>query len=77
MVSATKGYDELVTDPASERARLGKSQVVRVGRPASAQQARLRGYEIQVRAIAIAAGFAVCEDAFIDMPGHGVVHTFI
>ena len=77
MMSAAKGYDELVTDPAAERARLGKSQMVRVRRPASAKQARLRGYEFQVRAVAIAARFAVCKDAFIDMPGHGVVHTFV
>jgi hypothetical protein len=41
MVRTAKGHGELVADPAAQGARLCKSQVMGVGRPASAQQARL------------------------------------
>ena len=77
MVSAAKRYHELVTDPAAQRARLGKSQMVRVRRPSSAQQAGLRGYELEMRTIAVAARFAMRKNAFVDMPGNGVVHTLL
>jgi hypothetical protein len=76
MVSVLQG-EPRTRHPAAERARLGKSQTVRVGRPASAQEAGFRGHEFRVGAIAIAARFAVCQDAFIDMPSHGVVHRFV
>jgi hypothetical protein len=75
MVDAAKGNRELVADPAAQGARLGKSQVMGVRRPASAQDARLRGYELQMRSIAVAARFAQRESTFIDMPGNGVVHV--
>jgi hypothetical protein len=74
MVGTAKRNHELVTDPAAQRARLGKSQMVGVRRPPSAQQAGLRGYELQVRAIAVAARFAMRKSAFVDVPGNGVVH---
>jgi hypothetical protein len=71
MVGAAKGNGELVADPATQRARLGKSQVVGIRWPAPAHQAWL----LQVRTIAVAARFVQREDAFIDMPGDGIVHT--
>jgi hypothetical protein len=71
MVGTAKRNHELVADPAAQRARLGKSQVVGVRRPASAQQARLRGYELQVRAIAVAPRFAMRKSAFVDMANNG------
>jgi hypothetical protein len=66
---------ELVTDSAAERARLGKSQVMGIGRPSSAQKAGLRRYELQMHAIAVATRFAVRKSTFVDMPGDGIVHT--
>ncbi len=74
MVGPAKGYRELIADPTAQRARLRKSQVMSVRRPASAQQAWLRGHELQVRSIAVAARFAQCERAFVDVPGNGIVH---
>jgi hypothetical protein len=47
MVCTTKGNHELVTDPAAERARLGKSQLMGIGRPSSAQKAGLRRFELR------------------------------
>jgi hypothetical protein len=67
MVGAAKGNGELVADPATQRARLGKSQVVGIRWLAPAHEARLRGYELQVRTIAVAARFAQSKGAFIDM----------
>jgi hypothetical protein len=66
---------ELVADPTAQRPRLGKSQVVGVRRPASTQEAGLRGYELQVRTIAVAPRFAQGEGAFIDMPSDGIAHA--
>jgi hypothetical protein len=75
MVGAAERNRELVADPAAQRPRLRKSQVMGVRWPASAQEARLRGYELEVRTITIAARFAQREDALIDVPGNGIVHT--
>jgi hypothetical protein len=75
MVDTTKRDRELVADPPAQRPRLCKSQMVGVGRPASAQKARLRCHELEVRAIAITPRFAEREGAFIDMPGNGIVHA--
>src|ERR1700733_10132783 len=74
MVGAAKGNCELVADPAAQRTWLGKSQMVGVRRSSSAEQTRLRRDELKMRAIAVAARFAVCKGAFVDMPGDGVVH---
>jgi hypothetical protein len=74
MVRTAKGHCELVADPAAQGARLCESQVMRVRRPASAQQAWLRGYELQVRTITISARFAQCERALVDVPGSGIVY---
>jgi hypothetical protein len=75
VVGAAQGNRKLVADPPAQCPRLCKSQMVGVGRPAPAQQARLRCHELQVRTIAIAARFAQREGAFIDMPGNGIVHA--
>jgi hypothetical protein len=75
MVGAAKGNGELVADPATPRARLGKLQVVGIRWPAPAHKAWLRGYELQVRTIAVAAWFAQSKSAFIDMPGNSIIHT--
>jgi hypothetical protein len=75
MVDTTKRNRELVADPPAQRPRLCKSQMVGVGRPAPAQQARLRCHELQMRTIAIAARFTQRESAFINRPGNGIVHA--
>jgi hypothetical protein len=75
MVGAAKGNGELVADAATQRVRLGKSQVVGIRWRAPAHKAGLRGYELQVRTIAVAARFAQREDAFVDMPGNSIIHT--
>jgi hypothetical protein len=74
MVCAAKGNCELVADPAAQRTWLGKSQMVGIRRSSSADETRLRRDELKMRAIAIAARFAVCKGAFVDMPGDRVVH---
>jgi hypothetical protein len=43
MMPATKRDRELIADLAAERARLSKSEVVRIGRLAAAHQTRLLG----------------------------------
>jgi hypothetical protein len=58
MVRTAERDRKLVADPAAQRSRLRESQVMSVRWPPSAQQARLRGYELEVRAIAVAARFA-------------------
>jgi hypothetical protein len=58
MVDATKRNRELVADPPAQCPRLCKPQMVGVGRPPPAQQARLRCHELQVSAIAITPRFA-------------------
>jgi hypothetical protein len=58
----------------SWRARLGEPQMMSFRRPASAQQAGLRGYEQQVRTIAVVARFAQGEGAFVDTPSDGTAH---
>jgi hypothetical protein len=58
MVRAAEGNRKLIADSAPQRARLGKSQVMGIRRPASAQKARLRCHKLQVCAITVAARFA-------------------
>ena len=72
-----KGNRELVADPAAQRSWLGKSQVVCVRRPASTQQAGLRGDELEMRTIAVAPRFAQREGAFVDMPSDGIAHAIL
>jgi hypothetical protein len=43
MMTPTEGHSELVTDLAAQYRRLGKSQMVRIGWPTTADQARLLG----------------------------------
>ena len=77
VVGPAKGNRELVADPAAQRSRLGKSQVVGVRRPAAAQEARLGGNELEMRTIAVAAWFAQRESAFIDMPSNRIIHSIL
>jgi hypothetical protein len=74
MVGAAERNGEFVADPAPQGSRLHEPQMVRIRRLPSAQKARLRRYELQMGAIAIAARFAEGKGALVDMPEDGVVH---
>jgi hypothetical protein len=56
VVAATKGYCELVTDPATERPRLEKPKMMGIGRRSAAHQAGLPGHEFPMLLIAQASG---------------------
>jgi hypothetical protein len=55
-VAAAQRHDEFITDLAAERPRLRKAQVVRIGRRAAADQARLPGDKPQMLLVAVALG---------------------
>jgi hypothetical protein len=69
MVGAAKRNGEFIAGLAAERARLHKSNVMRVRGLAAAQHARLLGYEPQMLLVAVAAGSAQREDALVDPTG--------
>src|SRR5215472_13024706 len=66
MMPATERNRELIADLATERARLGKSEVVGVRRLAAAHEARLLGDVAQVLPVAIATRGSDREDALVD-----------
>jgi hypothetical protein len=74
MVTPAQRDGEFVANPAAEGAQLGKSQMVCIRRPPPADEARLRRHEPEVRAVAVAAGFAQCKRTFVDVPGNGIPH---
>ena len=69
MMCATERNCELIARLAAERAGLHKLQVMRIGRFATAQEARLLGDEPQMRLVAVAAGSAQREDTLVDPTG--------
>src|SRR5262245_6745567 len=66
MMPSTERDDEFIADLATERARLGKSEVVRIRGLATAQQTRLLRDVAQVRPVAIAARRGDREGALVD-----------
>jgi hypothetical protein len=73
MMTSAQWDGVFVADPATDGARLCKSEMMGIGRPPSADQARLRRHEAEVRAVAVAARFAQRERTFVDMPCHGII----
>ena len=69
MMCATERNCELIARLAAERAGLHKLQVMRIGRFATAQQARLLGDEPQVLLVAVALRRADREHALVDPAG--------
>jgi hypothetical protein len=65
---------KLVADPAPQGPWLHEPQVMRVRRAPSADKAGLCSNELEVRTVAVTAGFAQRERGFVDMPGSGIVH---
>jgi hypothetical protein len=74
MMGATEGDCELIADPAAQGLGLHESEVMGVARLPPAHEARLRGHELQMGAVAIAARLAQRKGAFVDMPENGVIH---
>ena len=74
MVGAAKRDGKLITDPTAQSARLHEPQVMRVRRAPSAHEAGLRGNDLEVRMVAVTAGFAQGERTLIDVPGDGIIH---
>ena len=66
MVDTTKRNRELVADPAAQRPRLRKSQVMGVGRNPTADQARELGNHFDMLAIPNPAWRWQCQDALVD-----------
>ena len=74
MMGTTERDCELVADPAAQGLGLHESQVMGVARLPPAHEAWLRGHELQMGAVAIAARFTQRKAALVDMPEDGVVH---
>jgi hypothetical protein len=76
MVPSAERDSELVTDLAAERAGLGESKMVGVGRLAAAHEARLLGDIAKVLPVAIATRSRDCQHALIDahLIGAGFIH---
>jgi hypothetical protein len=66
MVLSAKGYGEFVAGLQSETSRLSVSEVVWIGRPLRASNARLKGHEPEVLLVANAARLRMSEDALVD-----------
>ena len=69
MMGSAQRYGEFVADLASHRAGLGEPQMVGVRRASPANQARLRGHELEMRLVTMPAGLADHKLAFLDLGG--------
>jgi hypothetical protein len=74
MMGSTERDGKLIAGPTPQGARLHEPQMMRVRRAPSADKAGLCRNELEVRTVAVTAGFAQRECAFVDMPGDGVVN---
>jgi hypothetical protein len=73
VVRAAQRNCKLIADTPAEGARLGKTEMMSVRGRSAADQARLGRHEPEVRSIAVAARFAKCEGAFVDVPRDCIV----
>ena len=67
MMAAAERHRELVADLAAERARLRKTQMMRIRRRATANQAGLLHHEAKVLAVAKSAWLGMVQFAFVDL----------
>ena len=74
MMPATKRNCELITDFEAQCARLGKAQVVRIGRMTAANKAWLRSDKPQVGFIAPTFGLGQGEHALVDLGARSLRH---
>ena len=69
VMCSTERYREFIARLAAERAGLDELQVMRIGRFAAAQKARLLGHEAEMRLVPVAAWGAQREHALVDPGG--------
>src|SRR5262245_38628024 len=69
VMPTTERYGELIADLQANRARLGKSKMMRIARLSSADQARLRCDELQMRFVTQPFGLGNGELALVDPTG--------
>ena len=67
MMTAAERHGELVADFEAEGSRLGKPQVMWIGRLPAANETRLRSHESQMGLVAQTLGFGDGENALIDL----------
>jgi len=70
MMTAAKGYGELVADFEAERPGLRKPQVMRIGRLPAADETWLRGNEPQMGFVTQPLGLGDGENALVDLSGN-------
>ena len=70
MMTAAKGYGELVADFEAECPWLGKPQVMRIGRLPAADETWLRGNEPQMGFVTQPLGLGDGENALVDLSGN-------
>lgn len=66
MVPATERYEELIADFATERAPLGKAEMMRIGREVGTDRTGLRGDKFEMGFVAVAARFTDDECVLVD-----------
>src|SRR5262249_7601744 len=66
MMAAAERHCELVADFQTDRSRLGKSQVMRIGGLSTTDEARLRSDKLQMRLVTQPLRFGEDELAFVD-----------
>jgi len=71
MVGAAERHRVLVADFAAQGPRLHEAQMMGLGGLPLAPEAWLRGHELQMGAIAVAARLAQRQGAFVDMANNG------
>ena len=70
MMASAQRHCELVADFETQRSRLGKPQMMRIGRLPAADEARLRGDEPQMGFVTQPFGFRNGENALVDLSGN-------
>ena len=70
MMAAAEWYGEFVADFEAEGSRLGKSQMMRIGRLSTAHEAWLRGNKSQMGFVTQPFGLGDGENALVDLPWH-------
>jgi hypothetical protein len=71
VMDSAQRYREFVADLAPHRAVLGEPQMMGIGWASAAHQARLRCNKLEMRFVAMPAGLADRELAFLDFDGSG------
>jgi hypothetical protein len=72
VMPAAEGHCKLIADFQAHAARLRKSQMMRVARLSSADQAGLRCHEVEMRLVTQSLGFGDGELALVDPTRNGI-----